>query len=362
MECVRPLPEQEMPGHVTTLYAYQGGVGRTLATANLGVLLARRASAPVLLLDWDLAAPGLVHYFPAVAAGPGLLELFEACALALRARRAAGDAALARTLLAELDWQQYLVPALPGLPLYLIRAGCQDARYAARLAKLDWQALFDACPALFATFAAVLAQRFSHVLVDAPSGCGDGASVCTTLLPDRLLLLFSPNRQQLQGLQALVARVTDYRRSQEELARPLLLYPVPTRIDDSAAELAARWRRGHPAHGIAGYQPLFEQALAQAYGYERLSLEAWFDAVQLPYYPSLACGEPLLATDGEQGDGQALLQRYAAVLDWLRAGANPWLAPPGPAMAALAPRRTPPRWHAEQERTRYFPSLLPGHC
>src|SRR5205823_883844 len=47
---------------IVTFYSYKGGVGRTVALANIGVLLARRGKR-VLLVDCDLEAPGLDRYF-----------------------------------------------------------------------------------------------------------------------------------------------------------------------------------------------------------------------------------------------------------------------------------------------------------
>src|SRR5882724_3937262 len=47
---------------IITFYSYKGGVGRTFALANIAVLLARRGKR-VLLMDWDLEAPGLHRYF-----------------------------------------------------------------------------------------------------------------------------------------------------------------------------------------------------------------------------------------------------------------------------------------------------------
>jgi len=47
---------------IITFYSYKGGVGRTLALANIAVLLARRGKR-VLMMDWDLEAPGLHRYF-----------------------------------------------------------------------------------------------------------------------------------------------------------------------------------------------------------------------------------------------------------------------------------------------------------
>src|SRR5215470_3632439 len=51
-----------MPGRIYTFYSYKGGVGRSMALANIGVLLAL-AGKRVLLVDWDLEAPGLELYF-----------------------------------------------------------------------------------------------------------------------------------------------------------------------------------------------------------------------------------------------------------------------------------------------------------
>src|SRR5262245_37938093 len=47
---------------IVTLYSYKVGVGRTIAVANLAVLLAKRGKK-ILLMDWDLEAPGLHRYF-----------------------------------------------------------------------------------------------------------------------------------------------------------------------------------------------------------------------------------------------------------------------------------------------------------
>lgn len=49
-------------GQVVTFYSYKGGVGRTMALANVATLLARWGYK-TLLVDWDLEAPGLEFYF-----------------------------------------------------------------------------------------------------------------------------------------------------------------------------------------------------------------------------------------------------------------------------------------------------------
>ncbi len=49
-------------GDIVTFYSYKGGVGRTMALANVAALLARWGYK-VLAVDWDLEAPGLEQFF-----------------------------------------------------------------------------------------------------------------------------------------------------------------------------------------------------------------------------------------------------------------------------------------------------------
>ncbi|WP_338765105.1 tetratricopeptide repeat protein [Massilia sp. METH4] len=328
------LPPLDEPGEVVTFYSHKGGAGRTMALANLAVMLARRhnATVPTLMIDWDMEAPGLHHYFRAAEAGategPGVLELFEACRdqLLRRARLAAGgdDTALAQAVLDAVGWEQYVSRADNGRPLYLMRAGRQDASYAERLARLDWEALFDACPALFRVFAENLARRFRYVLVDSRAGRGGTSGICTTLLPTKLVLVFAPNRQSLEGVEDLIQRATTWRRSHEEEQRQMLIYPLPSRIEMDDSARRALWRRGDPERGIAGYQPLFERAFTEAYGLSRISLESYFDEVQLQQARSLAFGEPLPVHADEEDDRFSVTRTFQAFLNWFIGGYQPW--------------------------------------
>ena len=54
--------ESATHGTVITFYSYKGGVGRSMALANIGCVMALEEHR-VLLIDWDLEAPGLEKYF-----------------------------------------------------------------------------------------------------------------------------------------------------------------------------------------------------------------------------------------------------------------------------------------------------------
>ena len=73
-----PLGERK-PGKIVTFYSYKGGTGRSMALVNVGWILAS-AGYRVLLVDWDLEAPGLHRYLhpflsdPELHDSPGLID------------------------------------------------------------------------------------------------------------------------------------------------------------------------------------------------------------------------------------------------------------------------------------------------
>jgi cellulose biosynthesis protein BcsQ len=48
---------------IYAFYSYKGGVGRSMALANIAELF-YQAGLKVLIVDWDLEAPGLERFFP----------------------------------------------------------------------------------------------------------------------------------------------------------------------------------------------------------------------------------------------------------------------------------------------------------
>lgn len=369
------LPPSGGPGEVTTFYSFESGAARSIALADSAILLAsrRNATLPVLMIDWDTEAPGLHHLFPGrderyeqthpaparheagraqggrrtaardavrdatrdatreatceEAGRPGLLEYFEACREQLAALgRTGGDdhEERARLVLDAIDWEAYVERVDQGRTLYLMRAGSFDDSYGERADRMDWDGLFAACPALFRAFAAHLTRHFRHVLIDCRGGRSAAVSVCTTLLPDRLVGIFTPNARSLEGLAGVVTRAIDYRCSHEEAQRPLLVYPVPCGVDGFDAERRLLWRRGDPHKGVDGYQPRLEQLLRDCYGLAQLSLDNYLDEVQL--HGALAAGavQHLGALPERDADRLSQTRAIEALLVWTAAGRFPW--------------------------------------
>lgn len=283
-------------GEWTTFYTYEGGPARSQALFDMAGMLV--GDGPVLMIDWDLESPGLHYLSGRQREHAGVLEYFEASQqhLACLERTMAGSDpdALARRVLETVDWRHYVERVDAARPLFLMRAGRMDATYGERAARLDWTALFHACPALLRRFRTCLSAAFRHVLVDARSGRSPAVSVCTSLLPDRLVGQFTPVQPSLDGLVGVVGRALAYRRTHEDDQRPLVFYPLP--CADSRTAPDASWR--------ASYQGVLEAFMASSYGHARLSLDMWFNHVAR--------------------DSAAAL---VALHDWLASHCLPWHVP-----------------------------------
>src|SRR5258706_15890618 len=66
-------PATAPKGRVITFYSYKGGTGRSMALANVAWMLAMSGER-VLVVDWDLEAPGIHRYFHPMLEDEELLE------------------------------------------------------------------------------------------------------------------------------------------------------------------------------------------------------------------------------------------------------------------------------------------------
>lgn len=220
-------------GTVHTFYSYKGGVGRSLALADVAVILARRGRR-VLCIDWDLEAPGLHTYFAGFGAGPGpgVLELVEAF------RSGPGPDSV--DPMASI--QPLQVEGCNGR-LHFLSAGRPDASYGARLHAIPWADIYQQRGFGYALeqWRTRWAEAFDLVLIDSRTGISDIGGICTIHLPDVLVVLLTPNEQSLDGT-LHVARSAQEKQAALPIDRaPLRVVPVPTRIDSTEYKLREQW-------------------------------------------------------------------------------------------------------------------------
>jgi tetratricopeptide (TPR) repeat protein len=351
------MAELPTPGQVITFYSYKGGTGRTMALANVACLLARGSfgreglldplgetpSGPttVLAIDWDLEAPGLHQFLESVLSipardvddRPGLIDLLIELDQSELGRASGGgapdeDPVQAGLRSIELD-RFVLETTIPGLSF--MKAGRFDDGYGARVTTFDWDRLYRRVPGLFTGLARYLSERFSYVLIDSRTGVSDTSGICTTLLPERLVVVFTPNMQSMTGIVDLVRSATNYRRQSQDL-RPLVVFPLASRVEPARPALLEHWRRGSDPDGFVGFQPQFEKIFGEIYELPECDLTAYFDEVQLQHVPDYAYGEPI-AVEMEQSESRLSLKRsYESFTQRLVLLAGPWIDPDAAAL------------------------------
>jgi cellulose biosynthesis protein BcsQ len=327
------------PGQVIAFYSFKGGTGRSMALANVGYLLAKatRSDEAILLIDWDLEAPGLHRYFQkellsafndseeVLEKFPGLIDVFTE----LRERIDQSNPELqqefdsAKAMLQDIPIEEYIIKT--GIPqLHLLKAGRFDGDYPARVAAFDWLGLYNRSPFLLKAFAARLTRDYRYVLVDSRTGLNDTSGICTMLLPEVLVTVFTPNRQSISGVRELIIEAGRYRSQSDDL-RPLQVYPLPSRIEASEPALREQWRFGDRKAGIEGFQQAFETAFKEIYALPDCNLTPYFDEVQIQHVPRYAYGEELAVRHEEIRDRFSLTRSYEKFAVRLLEGRPPWV-------------------------------------
>ncbi len=228
---------EETSGFVVTFYSFKGGVGRSMALANIALVL-HRGPLNVIVVDWDLEAPGLGRYFAADGAGsdslrhrPGLTDLLqEYLSRAVEAPRRDRD------LYPDID--DYLVPVMEndGASLRLLPAGSRADwdRYADFVQGFDWSDFYEnfAGGGFFEWLREGLASRCDLVLIDSRTGVTEMGGVATHHMADLVVVLFSANEENMDSSVRMARSFTSPATTAERGGRALPALLVPSRIDD----------------------------------------------------------------------------------------------------------------------------------
>jgi cellulose biosynthesis protein BcsQ len=321
-------------GEVITFYSFKGGVGRSMALANVAAIYAQQGKS-VLALDFDFEAPGLHRYFLTkeprryTPEGPqsGLLNLFDALRDRLRnvfphGQNLEGAEAQSkmRAMVAELlDSGAYKYRVrfknpntknAPPAEVDFIAAARFDATHPELLRAFDWQDFYDDYAELFPAIVAELKSRYDVVLVDSRTGMTDIGSICTMVLPDKLVLAFTPNEQSLAGALDAGWQAIQGRKEAPE-PRELSIFPLVSRVEEGEEEQKRKW--------IADARGRFGRLFSRAYERPEVDLETYFNVVRIPHKSFYAYGERIAAEEQAVIELGAMAQAFhqlAAALEY----------------------------------------------
>lgn len=284
-------------GKIVTFYSFKGGVGRTMALANVAFIAAMNGMR-VLVMDWDLEAPGLSYYFrglldpqqaKTVKDAKGILNIFTDWVDIVRN----GESNQINTAFDKYtdgtSFADCVVPLVPrqylsfGASLDYISAGSKKINstnpilYEDALATFSWQNFFDAYAggAILQGMRNWCKQHYDLVLIDSRTGLADVAGICTMQLPDEVILCFALNRQNIDGVSKIAHAIRHTRKEQVKL------HAIPMRTS----------RTGTPEESDARARALSE--LTRIGGFSLESLQEDFSlSVRatdgIPFYETLA--------------------------------------------------------------------------
>lgn len=282
----------ELKGTIITFYSYKGGTGRSMALANVAWLLAENGKR-VLVIDWDLEAPGLHRYFhpflidPELADTPGLIDFFWSYAnQAMTPPDSDSDekylsknvADVTRNIV-QLDWEFQNNGVLDFIP-----AGRQDSEYAERVNSFDWNNFYTRLDGeiLLEHARSHIRSQYDYTLIDSRTGLSDTSGICTVAMPDRLVAMFTLNTQSIEG----VAAVLDSIAAQQNPTK-VQFFPIISRVELAEKDRLEASRRNA--------RRLFSRFIDTSNS--SMSRDYWSDA-EILYQPYYAY-EEVLATFGD---------------------------------------------------------------
>ncbi len=209
-----------------TFYSYKGGVGRTLALANLTQYLTQKGHN-VFVLDLDIAAPGVPYKLPPNEddkenSNLGFISYFNSWHTTGKPPD---------------DLETFIYEYQPHLPskakIQIMPAGnpAKDI-YWRKLRELNWHSIFTEGEG----FELLLNLKYQirdcatkpdYLLIDARTGIGEVGGFVTKLLSDSVVLLFNNNDENLDGILNMAQSLSVFPLIDRQ--QPIKIFPVTVR-------------------------------------------------------------------------------------------------------------------------------------
>jgi cellulose biosynthesis protein BcsQ len=304
-------------GKIITFYSYKGGTGRTMALSNVAWILAS-AGKRVLLIDWDLEAPGLHRYLRPflldreLSTTPGLIDYaWDAVRACTTPRDKGPDFPSLTNYVVGLDWSFHGDGIIDFIP-----AGLQDANYAQRVNTFNWDNFYERLGGgkLLEAERDALREEYDYILIDSRTGVSDTSSICTVHMPDSVVILFTLNRQSIKGAAAIAASIQAQRPEED-----FRIFPVPTRVEQQE-DLKVNAAR---TYGRRTFAPCLRYIDAGQQA-------AYWDDVETPYRTFYAFEEVPAAFKDEPQNRQTVLYPNERIAYWITDQAVKELTPETP--------------------------------
>ena len=280
---------------IITFYSYKGGVGRSMALANVATLLSKWGKK-VLMIDWDLEAPGLENFFKDAlkktdwSKQKGVLDLLYAQQNKKKAKWQ--------------DWVLSFKTEISKEPLHLLISGKRNGDYAEMLRAFNVSKFYEEHDGgkFIESFREELLANYDYVLIDSRTGVTDFGGICTIQMPDILVMLFTPTEQGLLGTKRTAERILAGHQNLPFDRFRLLICPVPSRFDSTTEFRESRDWLNRSALEL---ETLYEEWLPTD-----VKLNDFLQIIKIPYISYFSFGEKLPVVEQGMSDPAGLGYAY----------------------------------------------------
>jgi TIR domain len=195
----------------------------------------------VLMVDWDLEAPGLHRYFSPflldrdLKASQGLIDMVVDFSIRAMTPFKEGEEPSNDWYLPYADVRRYAVSIhwkFESGCLDLLPAGRQGPNYSTRVNSFSWDNFYERLGGgtFLEAVRASMRANYDYVLIDSRTGVSDTSGICTVQMPDTVVVCFTLNNQSMEGASEVAASIVSQKRAKSK-GPEVRLFPVPMRVE-----------------------------------------------------------------------------------------------------------------------------------
>jgi len=316
-------------GQIITFYSYKGGPGRSMTLANVAWILASNGKR-VLVVDWDLEAPGIHRYFAPflgdkeLTSSRGVIDFvwdFVVEAMTPSEETEKDDGKWYEPLANIL---RYAVPLKWNFPeggtLDFVPAGRQGPSYAKRVNSFNWQNFYERFGGgvFLEAVKETMREEYDYILVDSRTGVSDTSGICTVQMPDILAVFFTANNQSIEGAVAVAESVEkQWEKDKKQSGHKRLIFPILARTERAELDKLNLARD----YAKAKFAPFLHHI-------PEMEQEDYWGRAEIPYVPWYAFEEVLATFGDEPKKIDSLLAATERLTNYLTQGEVRELVPP----------------------------------
>ncbi|HSH02058.1 MAG TPA: tetratricopeptide repeat protein [Anaerolineae bacterium] len=309
---------------IVTFYSYKGGVGRSMALANVAQLFYEQGYK-VLMVDWDLEAPGLERFFSNKASDilqhPGLIDIL----LDYKRNATIGLNNSTKQLLPTPHKYVNLLSSKTENTgeLRLLSAGKRNGKhfsqYVQSVVNFNWQDFYQNWEGhrYLEWLRQQLLTMADIVFIDSRTGVTEIGGVCVYQLADIVVMLCAPNQQNLAGTYEMVQSLKNDGLQNMRQKRPLKTLIIPSRIERAESD------------SLDDFQKQFADLFAESVSATtEISLKDVWDA-SIPYVPKYAYQEELAVNKLNKESSKEIAEAYSNLSGLIKLMAGLVFSPDG---------------------------------